>query len=67
MCERIYEYILRIQILCFPLQPEYNERKQYSSHVTNLKFVFDDSYIISTGGIDASLMQWALVDVQTPR
>ncbi|KAJ8399479.1 hypothetical protein AAFF_G00411910 [Aldrovandia affinis] len=30
----------------------------HSSHVTNVNFLFDDSYLVSTGGKDMSIMQW---------
>ncbi|KAJ8291121.1 hypothetical protein GJAV_G00021630 [Gymnothorax javanicus] len=30
----------------------------HSSHVTNVNFLFDDSFLISTGGKDTSIMQW---------
>uniref|UniRef100_A0A8C9WNF4 EMAP like 1 n=1 Tax=Scleropages formosus TaxID=113540 RepID=A0A8C9WNF4_SCLFO len=33
----------------------------HSSHVTNVNFLFDDSYLISTGGKDMSIMQWRVV------
>ncbi|XP_039596876.1 echinoderm microtubule-associated protein-like 1 isoform X5 [Polypterus senegalus] len=33
----------------------------HSSHVTNVSFLFDDSYLISTGGKDMSVMQWRVV------
>jgi hypothetical protein len=29
--------------------------------------MFDDSYLLSTGGIDAGLMQWVMVESVTPR
>jgi WD40 repeat protein len=32
----------------------------HSSHVTNVSFLQDDSRLISTGGRDTSVMQWAL-------
>lgn len=48
-------------------RPDYIEKKHYSSHVTNLKFMFDDSYIVSTGGIDAGLMQWSFTEGSSPR
>ncbi|KAJ9585806.1 hypothetical protein L9F63_002397 [Diploptera punctata] len=32
----------------------------HSSHVTNVSFLHDDSRLISTGGRDTSVMQWAL-------
>lgn len=33
----------------------------HSSHVTSVKFIQDDSRLISVGGKDCSIMQWALV------
>lgn len=33
----------------------------HSSHVTSVKFISDDSRLISIGGKDCSIMQWALV------
>ncbi|XP_053503201.1 echinoderm microtubule-associated protein-like 2 isoform X2 [Ictalurus furcatus] len=33
----------------------------HSSHVTNVAFLHDDSQLISTGGKDTSILQWALV------
>ncbi|XP_015194736.1 echinoderm microtubule-associated protein-like 1 isoform X2 [Lepisosteus oculatus] len=33
----------------------------HSSHVTNVNFLFDDNYLISTGGKDMSIMQWRVV------
>jgi len=30
----------------------------HSSHVTNVRFMSDDKYIISTGGEDQTVMQW---------
>ncbi|KAJ8353596.1 hypothetical protein SKAU_G00211630 [Synaphobranchus kaupii] len=33
----------------------------HSSHVTNVNFLFDDGYLISTGGKDMSIMQWRVV------
>ncbi|XP_058844082.1 echinoderm microtubule-associated protein-like 1 isoform X2 [Acipenser ruthenus] len=33
----------------------------HSSHVTNVNFLHDDSYLISTGGKDMSIMQWRVV------
>ncbi|XP_037127993.1 echinoderm microtubule-associated protein-like 4 isoform X2 [Syngnathus acus] len=38
----------------------------HSSHVTNVSFLFDDSYLISTGGKDTSILQWRLVDKSNP-
>ncbi|XP_045917958.1 echinoderm microtubule-associated protein-like 1 isoform X3 [Micropterus dolomieu] len=33
----------------------------HSSHVTNVNFLHDDSYLVSTGGKDMSVMQWRIV------
>ncbi|XP_074547718.1 echinoderm microtubule-associated protein-like 1 isoform X9 [Halichoeres trimaculatus] len=33
----------------------------HSSHVTNVSFLHDDSYLVSTGGKDMSVMQWRIV------
>uniref|UniRef100_A0A7N6A206 HELP domain-containing protein n=1 Tax=Anabas testudineus TaxID=64144 RepID=A0A7N6A206_ANATE len=33
----------------------------HSSHVTNVTFLYDDSYVVSTGGKDMSVMQWRIV------
>ncbi|KAK2831436.1 hypothetical protein Q7C36_016522 [Tachysurus vachellii] len=33
----------------------------HSSHVTNVAFLHDDSHLLSTGGKDTSILQWALV------
>ncbi|XP_070697901.1 echinoderm microtubule-associated protein-like 1 isoform X6 [Pempheris klunzingeri] len=33
----------------------------HSSHVTNVSFLYDDIYLVSTGGKDMSVMQWRIV------
>ncbi|XP_029900216.1 echinoderm microtubule-associated protein-like 1 isoform X5 [Myripristis murdjan] len=33
----------------------------HSSHVTNVNFLYDDSFLVSTGGKDMSVMQWRIV------
>ncbi|XP_042356326.1 echinoderm microtubule-associated protein-like 1 isoform X6 [Plectropomus leopardus] len=33
----------------------------HSSHVTNVTFLYDDSYLVSTGGKDMSVIQWRIV------
>ncbi|XP_015234729.1 PREDICTED: echinoderm microtubule-associated protein-like 1 isoform X4 [Cyprinodon variegatus] len=33
----------------------------HSSHVTNVSFLYDDSYLVSTGGKDMSVLQWRIV------
>ncbi|XP_019637307.1 PREDICTED: echinoderm microtubule-associated protein-like 2 isoform X1 [Branchiostoma belcheri] len=34
--------------------------KMCSSNVTSVKFLYDDGYLLTTGGMDAALMQWAV-------
>ncbi|XP_053191092.1 echinoderm microtubule-associated protein-like 1 isoform X1 [Scomber japonicus] len=33
----------------------------HSSHVTNVTFLYNDSYLVSTGGKDMSVMQWRII------
>ena len=33
----------------------------HSSHVTNVVFVHDDAYLISTGGNDRAVFQWRVI------
>jgi len=34
--------------------------KGHVSHVTNVRFVNDDDFVISTGGEDQTVMQWKI-------
>ena len=46
-------------------QGKHAKCKQYvghSSHVTNVRFVYDDSLLVSTGGADTSIMVWSNQD-----
>ena len=36
----------------------YNSYKGHSSHITGVKWSFDDKYLISTGGLEKSIIQW---------
>merc|ERR1711916_91652 len=36
----------------------FQEYVGHSAHVTNVRFVYDDSYLITTGGNDASVLVW---------
>ncbi|XP_022090492.1 echinoderm microtubule-associated protein-like 2 isoform X2 [Acanthaster planci] len=35
--------------------------KSHSAHVTAVRFLANDSYLVSAGGADAALMQWSIV------
>ncbi|KAM8904777.1 echinoderm microtubule-associated protein-like 2 isoform 1-T1 [Spinachia spinachia] len=37
-----------------------HEGSGHSSHVTNVAFLHDDSHLLSTGGKDTSILQWAV-------
>jgi microtubule-associated protein-like 6 len=45
----------------YPVVVDKQKRKEYvghSSHVTRVRFTFDDSFLISVGGLDKSLIIW---------
>jgi len=45
----------------YPVVVDKQKRKEYighSSHVTRVRFTFDDSFLVSTGGNDKSLIIW---------
>jgi microtubule-associated protein-like 1/2 len=42
---------------CIPKQ-FYNQYKGHSSHVTGVKWSFDDKYLITIGGLEKSVIQW---------
>ncbi|OAF70064.1 hypothetical protein A3Q56_02173 [Intoshia linei] len=55
-----------VKVFPFPCQEKNtNNFKQYeahSAHVTNLRWTFDDKYLISVGGADTSVILWENVD-----
>lgn len=42
----------------------YNVYRGHSSHVTGVKWMYDDRYVISIGGLEKSIIQWAFQDSQ---
>lgn len=42
----------------------YNAYKGHSSHITNVKWMYDDKFVISTGGLEKSIIQWNFNEVQ---
>ncbi|KPJ07925.1 Echinoderm microtubule-associated protein-like CG42247 [Papilio machaon] len=55
-------YLRIFRYPCASPKAEYNEVKVYSGAVHNARFLFNDRCLISTGGSDAALMLWELVD-----
>ncbi|XP_034294138.1 echinoderm microtubule-associated protein-like 2 isoform X2 [Pantherophis guttatus] len=45
---------------CQPRAPSHTY-SGHSSHVTNIAFLHDDSLLLSTGGVDTSVLQWRLL------
>lgn len=48
-------------ILCISFQAPSHVYGGHSSHVTNVNFLYDNGYLVSTGGKDMSVMQWRIV------
>lgn len=40
----------------------YNQYKGHSSHVTGVKWMYDDKFVISIGGLEKSIIQWTFED-----
>ncbi|KAG6611619.1 putative microtubule-associated protein [Phytophthora cinnamomi] len=45
---------------CIPKGSKFIACRGHSSHVANVRFSFDDKYLISVGGNDRSIFQWKL-------
>jgi echinoderm microtubule-associated protein-like 6 len=53
----------RVKLFRFPCTmkgAKFLEARGHASHVTNVRFSFDDKFILSTGGNDRSIFQWKL-------
>uniref|UniRef100_A0A668AB88 EMAP like 1 n=1 Tax=Myripristis murdjan TaxID=586833 RepID=A0A668AB88_9TELE len=53
--------IFLVGLCCFLFQAPSHVYGGHSSHVTNVNFLYDDSFLVSTGGKDMSVMQWRIV------
>ncbi|XP_067091821.1 echinoderm microtubule-associated protein-like 6 [Osmerus mordax] len=50
-----------VKLFDFPCTEKFAKHKRYfghSAHVTNIRFSYDDKYVISTGGDDCSVFVW---------
>ncbi|KAM4607535.1 echinoderm microtubule-associated protein-like 6 isoform 3-T3 [Polymixia lowei] len=50
-----------VKLFDFPCTEKFAKHKRYfghSAHVTNVRFSYDDKYVISTGGDDCSVFVW---------
>ena len=56
----IHGYLRLFQYPCTSPRAEYREQKASSSAVTAIRFLFEDSYLLSVGGADATLIRWKL-------
>ncbi|GBP26157.1 Echinoderm microtubule-associated protein-like CG42247 [Eumeta japonica] len=55
-------YLRLFRYPCASSKAEYNEIKVYSGNVWCARFLFNDRCLVTTGGNDAALMLWELVD-----
>nr|XP_026501587.1 echinoderm microtubule-associated protein-like CG42247 isoform X2 [Vanessa tameamea] len=55
-------YLRLFRYPCASPKAEYNEAKVYSGAVYSARFLFNDRCMVTSGGSDASLMLWELVD-----
>ena len=46
---------------CTSPRAEYQEAKPSSSAITAIRFMFEDTYLMSVGGADATLIRWKIV------
>lgn len=51
----------KVKLFCYPCiikNAAGNEYRAHSSHVTNVRWILNDSKVISVGGLDRCVMQW---------
>ncbi|XP_042878001.1 echinoderm microtubule-associated protein-like 5 [Penaeus japonicus] len=56
-----------VRLFRYPCQGGFKKHRQYtghSAHVTNVKWTFDDSTIVTTGGADTSVIVWHVRKVE---
>ena len=57
----IHGYLRLFQYPCTSPRAEFHEAKPSSSAVTCVKFLFEDMYLLTVGGTNATLIRWKLV------
>ena len=57
----IHGYLRLFQYPCTSPRAEYHEQKASSSAITAIRFLFEDSYLLSVGGADATLIRWKIM------
>nr|XP_034840413.1 echinoderm microtubule-associated protein-like CG42247 [Maniola hyperantus] len=55
-------YLRLFRYPCASPKAEYNEVKVYSGSIYSARFLFNDRCLVTSGGSDAALMLWELVD-----
>ncbi|XP_046965467.1 echinoderm microtubule-associated protein-like CG42247 [Vanessa cardui] len=55
-------YLRLFRYPCASPKAEYNEAKVYSGSIYSARFLFNDRCMVTSGGSDAALMLWELVD-----
>lgn len=61
MLSRIFGSVSKNCVVFVSFQAPSHVYGGHSSHVTNVTFLYEDSYLVSTGGKDMSVMQWRIV------
>eukprot|EP00741_Cyanophora_paradoxa_P013198 tig00000178_g12750.t1 len=58
-----------VNLYRYPSALDHAKPKRYtghSEHVTNVRFLCDDSFLVTTGGADLAVMQWRFYDPDAP-
>lgn len=56
----VHGYLRLFQYPCTSPRAEYLEQKPISSAITSVRFLFEDMYLLSVGGAEATLIRWKI-------